>query len=272
MANFIFRPGRFEGPWQDVPWLIDETQKHYDAHITPKGLGDRFSVAAEKIVKARKWEPSLSLIKPNLDSVIRELEIFYVPKQMDPGPAIVFPLRDHHNKIRHAQLKPFYELTGRSGPMKYSRLGKGRSPITWFGDRDPTLLSIGKYSSVMLVEGYFDLLACRLLHPTAPILSTGTKKMNDVHLWYLQMLGVKTIHLMFDNEIAKEGKDEGAGNQAARFVAQQFQGQGGVEFQIQACPATDPSACLEDKRTAYHLRSMLHRRFPVESAVDEDLD
>lgn len=263
----------YNGPWQDVQWLIDETQKHYDTHISPKGLGDRFSVAAEKIVKARKWEPSLSLIKDSLDSVIRELEIFYVPRTMDPGPAIVFPLYDHHNRVRYAQLKPFYPLTGNSGPMKYARLGKAMSigPV-WFGDRDETLRAAGRYRSVCLVEGYFDLLACRLLHPDAPVLSTGTKKMSQIHMYYLRMLGVKTVHLMFDNEIAAHGKDEGAGNQAARYVAQEFQGKGGTELQIQACPAPDPSACLEDRRTAYSLRSMLHRLFPVASAVDEDLD
>ena len=87
------------------------------------------------------------------------------------------------------------------------------------------------------------------------------------------MLAVKTVHLMFDNEVAKEGREEGAGNQTARYVAQQFQGQGGMEFTIQACPAPDPSACLEDKRIAYALRSQLQRLFPVSDVVvDQDLD
>ena len=50
-----------KGPWQNVEWLIEETEKFYAKNITPKGLGDRFTVACSKIVEHRRWQPSLRL-------------------------------------------------------------------------------------------------------------------------------------------------------------------------------------------------------------------
>jgi hypothetical protein len=81
--------------------------------------------------------------------MIRELEIFYVPKQMDPGPCSVFPLE---------------------------------GPSVSFGHIDDCIRAIGKYQAVCLVEDYFDLLACPLLYPGAPILSTETQSVNQLHI------------------------------------------------------------------------------------------
>jgi hypothetical protein len=57
-------------------------------------------------------------------------------------------------------------------------------------------------------------------------------------------LGVQKVHLVFDNEAAKEGKDAGAGTQAARYVARQCAGVKGMEIEIHNPPATHPSDCL----------------------------
>jgi hypothetical protein len=263
----------FAGPWQHVPYLIEQTDKFYAEHVTPKCLGDACTLAAERIVKERHWEPSLSLIKENLIPIIRELEIRYVPKQVDPGPCILFPLHDYRNLVRHGMIKPLYPLAGQNGPMKYALLGKEKTGgPRWFGQSDDCLRAIVHNRAVCLVEGYFDLLACRLLHPAAPILSTGTKSVNDMHIEWLQLLGVKRVHLLFDNEEAKEGRTEGAGNEAARSVARTYANKVPVmKFVTELCPANDPSDCLQDLRTTYALQGQLRRMFPVAGQVDEDL-
>ena len=261
----------YKGPWQDVPWLIQETRKFYETHVTPKGLGDQYTLAADRIVKIRKWEPALPLIKWNLEAMVRELGIFYVPKQLKPGPCIAFPLLDYNRKIVHAQIKPLYEVISSNGPLKYVRLGDKnavRGPV-WFGDTDNMLLSIVKRKSVCLVEGYFDLLACRVLHSEAAVLSTGTKSLNDMHIEYLRLLGTRKIHILFDNDIAKEGRREGAGAEAARMIANKYTRKyPDLEFIAEVCPASDPSDCLCDRRTAYALEEQLRRIFPVNGGID----
>jgi hypothetical protein len=83
------------------------------------------------------------------------------------------------------------------------------------------------------------------------------------------MLGVQKVHLVFDNEAAKEGKDARAGTQAARYVARQCAGVKGIEIEIHNPPATDPSDCRCDRRTALALRNQLRRLFPVAEVSDE---
>ena len=251
--------------WQWVPSLIEDTQALYDSHVTPKGLGDQHSLAAEKIVPLRKWGPTQRLFKNNLLPIIRELGIFYVPKLMEPGPCIVFPICDHHNFPHHAMVKPMWPLKGKDGfPIKYAMLGKEKNEgcPTWFGDTDTVISAIGHTRSVVLVEGYFDLLACRLLHPGAPVMTSGTKRIGEPHMQWLRILGVKKVFIAFDNEVGRDG-GEGAGNMGARLTVQQFNNKHGVAVEAVALPAKDPSACLEHLRSAYALRNLLRQMFPA---------
>lgn len=252
----------FNGPWQDVQWLIDAAQQFYAEHVTPKGLGDQFTLAQARIMEHRKWEPARPLIESNFDEVLRDLNIFYLPKQVDPGPGIVFPQRDIYGRFTYGKFRPFYDLVLKAGPAKYAFLGKKdqiQGPI-WFGNTDRTLLNIGKARFVILVEGFFDLLACRLLCPDLPILSTGTKSINDEHIYYLQMLGVERIYLMFDNETAsKEGEEEGAGNKAMRIISNLYSKKTNIDFRTLGCPNDDASLCLESGRGAKLLRDVLQK-------------
>lgn len=256
----------YKGPWQNVSWLIDETEKFYQENITPKGLGDRFSVARDKIIERRKWQPSIRLIKDTLEPVLRELNIFYVPKQMDPGPGVAFPIRDIHDNMTHGKFHPFYELLmknreGQETVAKYAALGKKESMRgpAFFGNSDECLRNIGRTQSVALVEGPYDLLGCRVLVRDCPVLSTGTKSFSIEHIYYLRMLGAKTFYLMFDNEPAKGEKTMGAGNQAMDYLAFKWSKDTGLDFRPLLCPADDASTCLEHGETAVTLTNILAR-------------
>ena len=262
MDGFEFR----KGAWQNVEWLVEQTEKFYTEHVTPKGLGDRFSVSVEKIVAERGWAPSLHLIEANLEPVARELGIFYVPKQMDPGPCIVFPQRDLTNRYTHGKLKPFYDLVLRDNKVKYANLGKLdsiRGP-NFFGVTDRTMIAMGKTRKAIFVEGFFDLYASRLLVPDAPIVSTGTKSIVESHVFYLQMLGVEEIILMFDNEPPKdETFKEGAGNQAMRYLSSKLSASTGMAFSTLLSPADDASQCLKFYESAIALKNR------IQSGIDQ---
>jgi len=251
------------GPWQDVEWLVNQTKTYYERFVTPKGLGTAAKVTAAKIIESRNWKKSEMLWTGDLLQLIEEMEIIYVPKQVDPGPCILFPLRDYHGNMNSGRIKPFYELLLKYGPVKYGYLGNSEviSGPTWFGNSDETLRHIAKYRSVGLVEGYFDNLACRLMKPDAPILSTGLKTINEMHVHYLQMLGVKTVNLMFDDDPAKEGFMLGAGAQAMESIQKHWDGKCGIEFHIHKLPANDPSLCLESYEPAMRLRHLLQGMF-----------
>lgn len=251
----------WKGPWHDVAGLIAETEKFYEENVTSKGLGDRFSVAQARIMEHRKWEPARTNIEANFDAVLRDLNVFYIPKQLEAGPCLVFPQQDIYGNYTHGKLRPLYELKLKAGPAKYCFLGKKenvKGPM-WFGNTDRTLVNIGRTKSVLLVEGFFDLLACRLLMPDVPVLSTGTKSVNEDHIYYLQMLGVERVFLMFDNEKAKEGKEEGAGNQAMRVISAVYSKSTKIAFYPIGCPNDDPSMCLENYRSSVLLKELLQK-------------
>jgi hypothetical protein len=262
LTGYEFRTG----PWQDVRWLIDETQAFYDRSVTPKGLGDRFTVAKAKILEHREWTPALKLIDGSFDAVLRELGVFYVPRQMDPGPCVVFPIRDYRNVLTNAKIRPFYNLVINGSPAKYATLGRKTVMGTpaWFGDTDTTLESIAKHRSVLLVEGTFDLLAIRLLAPHVPVLSPGGKRLNDAHIDYLRLLGVQDIHLMFDSEPPKDERyRQGAGEMAMAGIRRKYESEHqNIRWTSLSSFTSDASEALERQRTAWNLRGRLLDLFP----------
>jgi hypothetical protein len=254
----------FTGPWQNTEWLVTETHRYYDENVTNRGLGTIWEVTKKKIIERRKWTPSLAYYDTHFTQILEELGILYVPKQVDPGPCVLFPQPDYHSRLTHGKIYPFYELMLRSGAAKYGFLGKKdsiRGPV-WLGNSDQVLQLIAKYRTVVLVEGPFDLLACRLLWPNAAVMSTGTKSINEAHVQYLRMLGVKTVYLLFDYETAKEGKSEGAGEVAMSIIRNTWGQKSGIRFEIANCPNDDPSMCLEDYYAAKKLRDVLIGIFP----------
>ena len=242
--------------YQKVPDLIAKVDGLYAEATAAGKTYTKLSVTQQKIVEARKWQVSLPFIHKNFDRILTELGCFYVPKTLQPGPMIVFPLRDIFGVPTRAQTKPF-EGSGEFGP-KYMYLGKKSKEFAgpcWIGNDQGTLRRIISQRRVVLVEGAFDLLANRLVAPDVPSLSPLTKSLGHEHQVYLRMLGVDTIYLMFDNEKPKdEDHDIGGGELSMRALQRDIKD---MKVELLYCPSSDPSKCLESYTKALQLRSLL---------------
>jgi hypothetical protein len=240
-------------PDWNVGNIVAETNKLY-ARIVEKGGRDKTRLTTEKIIEARGWEPSLYLFRDNINQVIQELGWFYVPKVMEPGPAFIFPIRDVDGSNKYAQTKP---LAGSAmgDKTKYRFIGIPPIGPAWLGNQPVMIRTLLQSKQVILVEGAFDLLACRVVAPEIPVLSPLTKRVGNKHLAYLRLLGIKRLYLMFDNELPNAGRDLGAGNlamiQQSRELSRYFQ------TQILLCPSSDPSEALRSGYAAERLRSIL---------------
>jgi hypothetical protein len=243
--------------YEDVAWLMSETDNLYQ-RITAKWPDKtKLSLTVEKIVEMRGWTPALSLIKRNFDRVLAELKVFYVPKNMVPGPTVVFPIRDIDGEYRYAQTKlisgVLYERAIQKNPdAKYYRLGIKPMGPQWLGNTPETLARIVRCGKVVMVEGPFDLLACRLLCPEIPSMSPLTKRLGQEHQAYLRMLGVKELLLMYDNELGEKGQ--------AAMAYQQREIQS-MKVKKLFSVSSDPSEALQDHELAEELKNYLQAQF-----------
>lgn len=248
------------GPFQDVRYLIKQTELLYQSQVIPKGGPDRFRAAADRAIDHRGWRPSLSLFHKNLEPVLRELGIFYVPKQLAPGPSFVFPMWDTKQEPVRAQINPFgWELVINGQTAKYARLGHNyefKGPM-WIGMSDKVLGLLMQKRVAVLVEGPWDVVACRVVGPNVPVISTATKTMNEMHFAYLKILGVERVIYLFDNEIStKQEGGVGAGQVAQIRLAKLAAGRGFKTSKLM-CPKKDPSACLMNFAAAHALKQAL---------------
>lgn len=250
---------RYLDAWyQDVPALIQKTDAVYAAWIQSGKPYEKFSKAAvtkKKIYESRGWEVCKPFIEENFDPTLSALNIFYVPKALQPGPAFVFPVRDLDNVWRQAQFRPA-EGSRLWGEGKYITLGTMHAfkGPRWIGNDWETIRKIIRVHTVVLVEGPFDLLACRLLVPEVPCLSTLTKRISDDQLDYLSILGVKTIYLMYDNEKNNEP------NRIGMFTARKtIREKCCTEMHVDllTCDASDPSQALRNRGMASSLKTTL---------------
>jgi hypothetical protein len=75
-----------------------------------------------------------------------------------------------------------------------------------------------------------------------------------MHIEYLKILGVRNLHLLFDNERKEvDGKERGA-IQSMHYMSKTIKG---MEIEILHCPLQDPSKCLESYLDAKKLGSLL---------------
>jgi 5S rRNA maturation endonuclease (ribonuclease M5) len=239
----------------NVPWLLGQVKEFYTTKVAPLGGPPVFEKTAEIVVRERKWGPTESMFRGHLASTLEELNVVYIPKVLQPGPAVLFPMLDVRDRYTLARLWPLYKLLIREEPVKYAFLGNRADTIgpAWLGMSHATIERLIRTQAVVLVEGPFDMLACRLLAPDVPVLSTGTKNWNDMHVAHLRMLGVKTVHVLFDS-------DE-AGENASSFLSRKWNAQldGQVAFKTMRCPGPDPSDCLSRREWARALRTDLRR-------------
>jgi hypothetical protein len=247
--------------WEtDVNRVIEETDVFYNrvAEICPDKAKVPFT--KKKIIEARGWAPSLKLYDKHFETVLKQLGFFYVPNRIIPGPAFIFPIRDVDGKLVSAQTKPLETSLLAIPGMKYRYIGDKQNQIgpRWLGNDYATLKKIIDMRKVVVVEGGFDLLAARLMCPDYPIISPLTKVVGRQHQAYLRMLGVTDLFLLYDNEVAKEGEEAGAGNMSA---AQQAATIKTMNVKVLSCPKSDPSECLKIPVLARELQHMLTMEF-----------
>ena len=225
--------------WNDLPELRGRTDALYEK------LGrDIWQVTAEKMIQHRKW----IITEAQLIPVLQELGVYYIPKKMIPGPMFVFPQTDVAGHITRAQTRPLHDLFGEG---KYHTLGVKKESFlgpVWMGNSDLTLAKVLETKTLGLVEGPFDLIAVKVVAPGLPFMSSLTKSIGEKHEIYLQILGLKHLYLLFDNETS------GAGFNSKAMLSRI------LKIPVEAlpeCPGGDPSAALEKGTTKNALRKVL---------------
>lgn len=228
---------------KDVARVIEETDTFYARLVEKAPHKNKLALTKDKIIAARDWSATLKMYQNHFDRVLSQLDFFYIPNRIIPGPAFVFPIKDIYGKYSSAQTRPIEGsvLFGPSAKYRYIGESKPAGP-RWLGNDHATLKKIIDTRSVLVVEGPFDILAARLMCPDIPILSPLTKVLGKNHIAYLRMLGVKNLILMYDNEVAKTGKKEGAGNLSAEQQTAMIRS---MNVQALTCPLEDPSLCLK---------------------------
>jgi hypothetical protein len=241
--------------WFSVPELIKKTREFYTRNAAKNPNADLISATTQKIIVAREWQPALSHIQENFPRVLTELGVFYVPKTYEPGPMFVFPIRALDGTFPRAQTKPC-EGSVLWGQGNYHWIGEKLVGPNWLGNDPETLKRIIERKEATLVEGPFDLLACRLLTPDLPIMTPLTKSISDKHEAYLRMLGVEKLNLLFDNERPdiEKGKDLGGGNLSMRVLKYKIKT---MNVEVKLLKGSDPSAALKTGAGTNNLLSLL---------------
>jgi hypothetical protein len=234
--------GSWKEKWyHNIPEVLRKAEEFY----TDLGK-DPFRVTAKQVIKERKWVVSNPEV---LVQALRELSFMYLPSRLEPGPMFLFPEIDLNGDFMRAQTKPLYELLPNS---KYVTLGLSQAEFlgpVWLGNQEQGLQKILDHRFVVICEGPFDLLALRVAAPEIPSLSSLTKNLSDEHIDCLRLLGVETVHLMYDNEMTK------AGEKSMSLLSKQYGDVLGMKTLL--CPAGDPSECLESVSKTKALRSIL---------------
>jgi hypothetical protein len=245
---------------KDVARVIAETDTFYARLVEVAPQKTKLNLTKEKIIAAREWAPTLKMYQGHFDRVLSQLDFFYIPNRIVPGPTFVFPIIDIHGKYTSAQTRPIESSVLYATSAKYRYIGESKpAGPRWLGNDHATLKKIIDTRSVLIVEGPFDLLAARLVCPDVPSLSPLTKVLGNNHKAYLRMLGVRKLALMYDNEMAKKaGQKDGAGNVSAEYQAATIKNMTVTNL---VCPLEDPSLCLKYQQYAEKLRSRISAEF-----------
>ncbi|GEM_PF-5731707 len=233
---------------KNIPLLMEKVDALYEDAFKRGKPFTKLGITRDKIISERGWNPAASFIDANFDRILTELKIAYIPKIMVPGPMFVFPIMDTEGEYNYAQTKPLEGSVYYKEGRKYYRLGIEPIGPQWLGNSLHTIRTIVETGIAGLVEGPFDLLACRLLVPEFPMLCPLTKKIGKEHQAYLRMLGIRTLYFMYDNEI--DGGFAAARNQSRDLRTV-------MNCQNLPCPAADPSKALENYNTAQQLKTLL---------------
>jgi len=194
----------------------------------------------EKVIAWRKWVASPDEVRP----VIEQSGVRFIPKQLVPegNGAYSFPVYNPLGSLSLAQLRFVRPI----GMTRYFVIGNQSEHVgpQWFGLDQGTLERLTSIRTVLIVEGPFDVLACRIILGTdIPVLCPLGKNLYLDHVRDLQCLGITKVIAMFDSDEA------GAGAKLPPIPTRRGHKQD-VERTILRCPGKDPSDCLKDLKTA----------------------
>lgn len=239
----------------DIPaLLITVDAKFADAAARGKSY-TKLSVTRDKIIELRGWQQAVKLIAPNFDRVLTDLKVTYVPRQIAPGPMVLFPIRDVDGEYKYAQSKPLEGSEFYKEAKKYHYIGTEPLGPRWLGNDPATIRAILKRKTCAVVEGPFDWLACRLVAPDQPVLCSLSKTLGPKHIAYLRMLGVRDLAFMFDNE------SSGKGQAAMSYQSRQVQQLPKIKTRIILVDSGDPSNSLTTEEGTRRLKSQIDSCF-----------
>lgn len=254
--------------FQDVAELLLQCDKLYE-RLASMNLASRALLTKKYIYEQRGWLPSQFIIERAFDEQLKRIGMFYIPKVMQPGPCFVCPLRDSTGEVRRVQTRPMPGSVLYSSDKKYYMLGDKDLFLgpSWLGNDPLTIAQILERRAVYIVEGAFDLLACRLVVPptrpdSLPSLCPLGKTLGKKHILFLKMLGVRTLYLLMDHETS------GVGDKSMKFMEEDLK-----DFEVHIVEQTgggeDPSSALKNLSSARRLYNVIHQLdgVPVEDSI-----
>ena len=194
----------------------------------------------EKVNAWRKWVASPDEVRP----VIEQSGVRFIPKELVPegNGAYSFPVYNPLGSLSLAQLRFVRPI----GETRYFVIGNQSEHVgpQWFGlDRD-TLERLTATRTALVVEGPFDVLACRIiLGSEIPVICPLGKNLYHDHVRDLQCLGITKVIAMFDS-------DEAGASATLPPIPTRRGHKLDVERTILRCPGKDPSDCLKDLKAA----------------------
>ena len=241
--------------WSDQPWaqdpqhLVSLLEKVYGAAVRAGKIRSVATVTVKKMMAFRNWTPKIPL--SNLLEVVDDLGVAYVPNDVPPGPAFLFPIPDVTLETKRLQIRLCDEA---QFDLRYVTVGDKNKFIgpMWFGADDENLQRIIRSSAVLVVEGPFDLLAVRTMVPEFPALCPMGKRLTEGHLDYLQLCGVEKIITLWDAD--------DAGRAASSRDVKRFRT---LSLDLRSrMTCKDPADALRNYESAFALRDLLLEAVP----------
>ncbi len=242
-----------QGTWWDEPWfnspevLLTSLEALYRKALAIGKIQSVLDTTKKKIMAARGYCPAVP--QEQLSQAIEDLQIVYVPESISPGPGFLFPIRDVTGEIRRVHIRLSDEAA--CGHRYLSIVDKHLfTGPPWLGNDEETLERIISSKTVLVVEGPFDLLAVKTLAPEFPALCPLTKRLGKLHKTYLEILGVRRIITLWD--------DDAAGRKASSRDLKGFQ-----TLALRPPGTKDPSDALLSYTTMCELQDLI-RSIPKE--------
>jgi hypothetical protein len=243
--------------FKDPQTLISSLDKVYEAAIRADKIKSVATVTVKKMMSFRGWSPKI--LTANLLEVVESLGVAYVPNDIVPGPAFLFPIPDVTGEPKRIVLRLCDETAYDTRHIDAGDKTKFIGP-SWFGVEEATIARVIQSRAVLLVEGPFDLLAVRTMAPSFPVLCPLGKRITPGHLDYLRILCVEKVITLWD-------ADAGGRSASSRDI----KGFRTLNLSLGSrMNCKDPADALKTYESAYALRDLLLEATPRRPLYFED--